>query len=445
MSMGDESGFNTRERFLEIMNFNPNVRTLKWEYAYWGSTIKRWYDEGLPMKHYPKISTDISTITASLYTAAWIHEWKEGDDKSQPGDEEITPGNNEEVELPDGLAVMGNFFYRPNQGLPVDTDVSDYFCFDNPEVLVNVEQLFCPQFQIRVLEEDEDSMVYVDLDGVTRKMLRKESTIPTALDWPIRDWESWLRIKEERLATGNMTARFPSNWNELVNTYRNRDYPLAVGGYPHGFFGLLAHLLGYKNLFYLYYDAPDLIHDMLDTFTSLWIEIWEEILSYVDIDVAHIFEDVSSGKGSMISPSMVREFMIPYYQRITGFLKNHGVNVILVDTDGNCNELIPLFIEGGVTGMYPMEASAGMDILKVRKEYPGLQILGGVPKLELALGEKRIDEILVPVEEAIGRGGYIPFCDHSIPPEVQWKHFKYYRENLNRIIEDRERFEAQRI
>jgi uroporphyrinogen decarboxylase len=418
------------------MNFNPEVRPLKWEYAYWGSTIKRWYEQGLPLKNYPKIPSEITTITASLYTAAWTHKWKVCESKSETGKEVKPPRNNGEIELPDGLAVMGNFFYRPNQGFPADYDVSDYFHFDKPEVLINVEQLFCPQFQIQILEENEDSMVYVDLDGITRKILRKESTIPTALDWPIRDWKNWLQIKEERLTTGNLKERFPSNWKELVNKYNNRDYPLAVGGYPHGFFGLLAHLLGYKNLFYFYYDAPDLIRDMLDTFTSLWIAIWEEVLSYVDFDVAHIFEDVSSGKGSMISPSMVREFMIPYYQRITDFLKGRGVNIILVDTDGDCNELIPLFLEGGVTGMYPMEASAGMDVLEVRKKYPGLQILGGVPKLELVLGEKRIDEILVSVEEVIRKGGYIPFCDHSIPPEVQWKHFKYYRENLNRIIED---------
>jgi hypothetical protein len=39
---------NTRVRFLEAMKFNTQVRVPKWEFAYWGSTIKRWYAEGLP-------------------------------------------------------------------------------------------------------------------------------------------------------------------------------------------------------------------------------------------------------------------------------------------------------------------------------------------------------------------------------------------------------------
>jgi uroporphyrinogen decarboxylase len=171
-------------------------------------------------------------------------------------------------------------------------------------------------------------MVYVDLDGVKRKLLRKESTIPTALEWPIKDWKSWSQLKEERLNTDNVNDRFPLNWKDLEEEYNNRDCPLALGGYPHGFFGLLAHLLGYKNLFYFYYDEPDLIKDMLNTFTDLWIAIWEEVASRVDVDVAHIFEDVSSGKGSMISPLLVKEFMIPYYKRLTGFLKSRGVQII---------------------------------------------------------------------------------------------------------------------
>jgi len=430
---------NTKEIFREVMKFNRNVRTLKWEFAYWGSTVKNWYRQGLPITHYPEIPNEISTISASLYTAAWTHTWKSGDTLEKRADPSQTNTGSAKKELSDGLAVMGPFFYRPNQGFPVDTDISDYFHFDAPEVLLNIEQLFFPRFDIQVLEEDEESLVYIDLDGVTRKLLRKESTLPTAMEWPIEDWKSWLEIKEKRLNARDLSGRFPKNWDSQIKEYKDRDFPLALGGYPHGFFGLPAHLLGYKNLFYLYYDEPGLIKDMLGTFTDLWIALWEEVISQVEIDVVHIFEDVSSGKGSMISPATVREFMVPYYKRITDFLKGHGVDVILVDTDGNCEELIPLFLEGGVTGMYPMETSTGMDLAKVRKQYPELQILGGVPKLEIARGERRIDEILNVTAEILKTGGYVPFCDHSVPPEVPWQYFKYYREKLNWIIDEQGR------
>jgi len=192
--------------------------------------------------------------------------------------------------------------------------------------------------------------------------------------------------------------------------------------------------MGYENLFYGYYDKPDLIKDILNAFTNLWISIWEEVLSWVDIDFVQIWEDVSTGRASMISPSIFREFMTPYYKKITDFFKSKGVSIILVDTDGDCNELIPLFLEAGITGLYPMETSAGMDVLAVRKKYPELQMLGGIPKGEIAFGKERICEILESIRELLKSGGYIPFGDSLIPTEVPWEYFKYYREKLNDII-----------
>jgi len=42
---------------------------------------------------------------------------------------------------------------------------------------------------------------------------------------------------------------------------------------------------------------------------------------------------------------------------------------------------------------------------------------------------------LLPVKELLKTGGYIPFGDHFIPPEVNWEDFKYYRNKLNDIID----------
>jgi hypothetical protein len=138
----------------------------------------------------------------------------------------------------------------------------------------------------------------------------------------------------------------------------------------------------------------------------------------------------------MISPATFKEFVSPYYKKLTGFLKSKGVNIIFVDTDGQCDELIPLFIEAGVTGLYPMEVSCGMDVVKARKRYPELQLMGGIPKSDIALGRKRIDEFLEPVEWLLKQGGYMPYGDHFVPPEVSWENFKYYRQKLNDIIDN---------
>jgi hypothetical protein len=406
---------NLRERFHEVMNFNTSVHSIKWEFGYWGETIDNWYKQGLPRKDYPVPDATITTPTSSLYSRAWT-----------------SIGTNT---LPKGIAVTGGGLYSPSQGFPLDHDVMRHFNMDYTQRLVDVNMHFCPMFDVEIIEEDKERLVYIDIDGVKRVFLKDEATIPTSLVWPIKDEASWEKLKSERLNLKNLAERFPKNWDKLVSDYRNRDYPLAVGGYPQGFFGTLAHLIGYENLFIWYCMKPDLIHDILNTFTNIWLAVFEEVISQVEIDHWHIWEDISFGRGCMISNDMVREFMVPYIRRVADFLKAKNVKIFLLDTDGDCNEIIPLFIDAGVTGMYPFEWHCGMDVVKVRKQYLGLQLLGGIPKSEIQLGKKRIDEILEPVDFVLKTGGYIPFGDHLIPPEVDFENFTYYRNKLNHIID----------
>jgi uroporphyrinogen decarboxylase len=33
------------------------------------------------------------------------------------------------------------------------------------------------------------------------------------------------------------------------------------------------------------------------------------------------------------------------------------------------------------------------------------------------------------------QGGYIPYVDHFVPPDVSWDNFLYYRQQLNNLID----------
>lgn len=422
---------NCREKFYEFINFNKKSPAVKWEFGYWGSAVKRWYREGLPLKKYPKVPTSIVNTTSSLYTAVWKHFLM----REKTIFEAVYNEPEKNLELPDGFAVLGGGIYFPSQGFALDYDVKDFFDMDIQQNVVSAEHLCYPQFKPEVVKEDEKYIDYIDIDGCKRRFSKVQQVIPSGLDWPIKDWQTWNVIKSERMRLDNIKDRLPSNWLEIVRKYKNRDFPLAFGGYPCGIFGTLTHLIGYENLFLFYYDKPDLIRDMLDRITDIWIALWEEVLSYTDVDLCNLWEDISSGKGSMLSPAIIREFVLPYYKKVSGFLKSKKIKTFLVDTDGDCNELVPMFIESGVTGMYPMEVSAGMDVVSLRKKYPDFLLMGGIPKLEIQYGVERINKILEPVQWLLKQGGFIPFGDHLIPPEVGWREFRYYREKLNSMID----------
>jgi uroporphyrinogen decarboxylase len=178
------------------------------------------------------------------------------------------------------------------------------------------------------------------------------------------------------------------------------------------------------------------MHDINDHLCKTWLGVLEEVLSRVDLDFFYIWEDMAFKNGPLISPGMFKEFITPYYMRVTDFVKARGVGVICVDTDGDCWKLIPRFMEAGVTGLYPFEVQAGMNVVEVRKQYPGLIIMGGLDKSRVAQGKQAIDEELdskLPL--LLPQGGCIPFCDHLVPPDVSWEDFCYYRKRLNLYIE----------
>jgi uroporphyrinogen decarboxylase len=138
--------------------------------------------------------------------------------------------------------------------------------------------------------------------------------------------------------------------------------------------------------------------------------------------------------GPLLSLNSFKELLQPRYRKLTDFLKKYKVKNIFVDSDGDITSLIPLLMESGVNGLLPCEITGKMDLVKIRKDYPGLKIAGGINKMKLFGETGEIDRELEKIPFLLKEGGYIPFVDHSVPPLVSWDNFVYYREKLNNII-----------
>lgn len=257
--------------------------------------------------------------------------------------------------------------------------------------------------------------------------------MPTIVGGPVRNREDWERLKAERLRP-TLEGRLPANWSQLVAEYKNRDYPLGLGQ-THGFFGTPRYLMGVEELLPKYCDDPEMMKDMNHYLADFWIALFDGVLRDVKVDTVFIWEDMCYRGGPLISPGMFREFILPGYRKLTLFLKDHGVNLVQVDCDGDVWKLLPLWIEGGVNVLYPFEVAAGMDVIEVRKAFPELRIHGGIDKRALIKGKEAIDrELEYRVPFMLDQGGYIPNLDHMASPDISFENFEYYREKLNSII-----------
>ena len=100
-----------------------------------------------------------------------------------------------------------------------------------------------------------------------------------------------------------------------------------------------------------------------------------------------IWEDMAGRQVSLTSPKMVNEFMMPCYDRVAAFARDHEIRIISVDTDGDCSELVPTMTKHGINVFLPFEVQAGNDIWEYRRLYPNLGISGGLQIMRHAVRE----------------------------------------------------------
>ena len=321
----------------------------------------------------------------------------------------------------------------------------DYFGFEGmysafwgqPRIPVDIGVY--PPFSEEVYEETGNYRIFRAGNGVIEKQFKNRlgSLHSTQfIEYPIKNRRDWISFRNNHLDPYAI-GRYPGEdeWNVLKERVRNRESVVSIDG--GSFYGFLRDWIGFEGLSYLIYDEPALIHEMMDYLGGFFIQVLEKAVSEVDVDFAMFWEDMAYKAGPLLSPAMFREFMLPNYQKVTSFLVDHGVNLSWVDCDGNIEALIPLWLEGGVRGFYPLEVAAGMDAVRLSRQY-GHQILmwGNVDKRALITGKSAIDLELARLKPAVAAGGFIPLVDHSVPDDVSLENYLYYLEKRKILTQD---------
>lgn len=313
--------------------------------------------------------------------------------------------------------------WRRETGRP-DLDPGRELGFDAGFALPAVVPGLLPPFPQETVREDDEFIVWRDPRGILRRDRRDFASMPEFLEYPVRSPADWARLKAERLDPAR-PGRVTQDWDAFRARIRKSGEAVQVGSFPYGVFGTPRDFLGDEELLVSFYTEPAMVRDMMEHMTALWLSVWEQVVREVRLDHIHIWEDMSGRQGSLISPAMVREFMMPCYDRIAEFAAREGVRLVSVDTDGDCSELVPVMVEHGINLFFPFEVQAGNDILAYRRRYPQLGIIGGLDKRALAGTRADVDREVRRAAEMLKRGRYVPAFDHLIPPDVPWASFAY--------------------
>ena len=315
-------------------------------------------------------------------------------------------------------SLIGNDLLE--RSLPLDTDIR-------------------PPFAEEVLETTEHGQIWRDKQGIIMHDAGNTLNTPgfntrTYVSHPVKNRQEWQDIQER--FDPHTPGRYPDNWDNLVNQYRDRDFPTMIA-LP-SLYWKTRDWVGFEGLALLFYDDPKLVHDMMEHITVFIIELLTRGVSEGMIDCVMLNEDMAYKHAAMISPAMFREFMMPRYKRIRKALNKSGLPVLAVDSDGHIGELVPLWIEAGADTHWPIEIAAHNDPVEYRKRFgKGISQWGGIDKREVRTKERVYEEIMKKVPWLIEQKGYLPMFDHGIPPDVPLRPFLYMCELIKAVAEKR--------
>ena len=340
-------------------------------------------------------------------------------------------------EKPDALPIL---FLEPfetytidrwmEQGLPENVSPEVFLGADSFHRLP-VSFTARPVFEESVIEEDDTYIIKYDFMGSTVKRRKDAPSMYYGhIDHPVKNRDDWLMYKERYQLC---PRRYAVSIDEMKKQADESDKPVALVPFPF-FMRLGFYTMGLENFLTAFYDDPDLIHEMFSDWADFVIDVMKPVLDKITPDVVPFGEDLAFKNGPHISPSIYKEFWLPYQNKVIKVLREAGVKNICMYTSGDFRPLIPIMLDNGINLTWPLDQISGIDPYSLRKEYgKALRMAGGISKETLTDGadaiDRRIDELLPLIFE----GGFFPAPDDMIPPEVPLENVVYYINRLKEI------------
>jgi uroporphyrinogen decarboxylase len=325
-------------------------------------------------------------------------------------------------------------------GTKLGFDCNYYSCF-HPHTGLR------PAFESKVVKVFPDGSKHVlNGDGVIVLQMPDAGSIPSELEHLFKgrkEWDehyrhrlqfdkdrilkSWIRVNDRMLQFDDGGLDF------LKADTREYAYGLHCGS----LFGLIRNFIGVENCSYLYVDDEPLFDEIIQTVGELCFQCVKSTLETgAKFDFAHFWEDICFKNGPLVVPSVFAEKVGPHYNRITGLLKQYGINIVSLDCDGLIDSLLPIWLENGVNTMFPIEVGTwNASIAPWRKQFgKELRGVGGMNKVVFSRDRKAIDTEIERLRPLVELGGYIPCPDHRIAPDAKWDNVRYYCDKMHEMF-----------
>jgi len=198
------------------------------------------------------------------------------------------------------------------------------------------------------------------------------------------------------------------------------DYPILAGHYEP--FLIYKNLRGQERAFMDLVENPELVHYCLDKLFDLSFTEIRRLYERVPgkVNLTYVAEDMGGQEGLMISPSHIREFLLPKMKKIIDFIHSQGAYAFH-HNDGSIRRILPDMIAAGIDILNPIQwRSKNMDRRQLKKDFGQKVVLHGAMDNQHTLPFGKESDVRAEVLENLqilgDGGGYILAPCHNIQP-----------------------------
>ncbi len=280
-------------------------------------------------------------------------------------------------------------------------------------------------FKNEIIREDEDTVTTKDGNGAILRRHKHHDSTPEHIDFTIKCKDDWDKVKH-LLTADRRRINFEAYRNaKKFAEESNRYFCLATTNV----FEKMHPVCGHENMLMAMILEPEWITEMATQFMDVTLELQEMLFKEEGYpDGMFYYEDMGFKERPFMSPEKYREFLMPQHKRSCDYAHSHNMTVIM-HSCGYIEPLLPHMIEAGIDCLQVIEVKAGMDLLKLYREYSDkIAFMGGIDVRTLYTNDRAIIdaelEAKIPALKESYR--YILHSDHSIPKTVDYETFQYY-------------------
>ena len=324
------------------------------------------------------------------------------------------------------------------EGLPEDIKINDYFDFDMAFICCDTS----PQFPMEVVEDFGTSFIGKNRFGELIRETKNHAATIEVIKSPVKNYSDWNKLKERLVVNNSRLNSFNNivtslkdsiiSWDETLKQfeidYKKERFILFLVNTG---FDMIQRYTGMEGLLMIMVDNPKWAKEMFDTQAKFTLEVFKFLVENgLRFDGVFLGNDMGYRNATLFSPICYKELIFPSDKLMCNSFHDMDVKVIL-HSDGNINEFMPLIIEAGFDCIQPIEIKAGMDLISLKNNYGDkIAFMGGIDTRIISTNdfEDMEEEIKIKFKVAKKGGGYIYHSDHSIPDNIGFSQYAKFLE-----------------